>query len=437
MNKISLFILCISLSLAAPDKSIAETVGLYDILHQLEQTSPQLAVSRADANAATAGIAIAESQHWGRADIFARDTHYNNARLVNPISPPVNFATMAIDRNQLGYGVTFTLPIDISGRITADVRAQEYVSQAADYGVENSRLNLFAQAVFLYRSLQQIAGNKLALSSQQQVLTKHFNITQTAIRVGRSARVELLRIDAEIKAVEGRIAALDGDEARVRANLAALLNQQQFTTSVLVPDKTPAGVSLPEQKLLQDRPDMMSSNKQILAANEKLDGARREWLPSFSVQATTMRNQGYSAAGDNTWSVSGQLTWEIWDGGRRFAKADQAYAKKEAARQQHLLVHNRARAEFDAAGAAWKAANLQYQASQAGLEAAVATEKIQASRYRNGRLSSVDLLDAEAVLAQARSNLSSAMAAWWLADDQLNLAAGLAPRAYDRQTGSE
>jgi outer membrane protein TolC len=422
--------------LIAPAYSVADTVRLHDILHQLEQASPQLVASRADANAANAGVAIAESQYWGRADIFGRDTHYNNARLVNPISPPLNFATMAIDKNQFAYGTTFTLPIDINGRITADVRAQEHFSQAANHGVESSRLNLFAQAVSLYRALQQITGTQLALSSQQQALIKHYDITQTAIRVGRTARVELFRIDAEIKAVEGRVAALDGDEARVRANLAALLNQQQFTTAVLVPEKTPAGLSMPERKLLQDRPDMMSSNSQILAANERLEGARREWLPSFSVQATTMRNQGYSAIGDNTWSVTGQLTWEIWDGGRRFAHADQAYARKEAARQQHLLIHNRARAEFDATRAAWKAANLQYQAAQAGLKAAIETEKIQANRYRNGRLSSVDLLDAEAVLAQARSNLSSALAGWWLADDQLNLAAGRAPRAYDQETGS-
>ncbi len=436
VNKISLLILCTTLLLAAPANSVAETTSLHDILHQLEHTSPQLAASRADANAATAGVAVAKSQYWGRAEIFGQDMHYNNARLVNPITPPIDFTTMAIDRNQFGYGATFTLPVDINGRITAAVRAQEHVSQAADYGIESSRLNLFAQAVSLYRGLQQITGTRQALSSQRQALIKHHDITQTAIRVGRTARVELLRIDAEIKAVEGRIAALDGDEARLRANLAALLNQQQFATSVSAPDKAPAGLTLPERKLLQDRPDIMSSNSRIRAADESLKSARREWLPSFSIQATTMRNQGYTASGDNTWSVTGQLTWELWDGGRRFAHADQAHAKKEAARQQQLLIHNRARAEFDAARAAWKAAGLQYQAAQAGLEAAVETEQIQSDRYRNGRLSSVDLLDAEAALAQARSNLSSALAAWWLADDQLNLAAGRAPGAYDQETGS-
>jgi len=436
MNNISLFFLGIAILLVAPACSAAETASLHDILHQVERESPQLALSRADADAVTAGVAVARSQYWGRAEIFGRDTHYNNDRLVNPLSPPVNFAAMPADRNQFGYGATFTLPVDVSGRIAAGVRAQEHLSKAADYGINSSRLNLFSQAVLLYRGLQRIAGTSQALKSQRQALIKHYKITQTAIRVGRAARVELLRIDAEIKAVEGRIAALDGDEARFRSDIAALLNLQQFLLPVAIPGAVPSGLPPVENTELENRPDIMSSNSRIYAADENLESARRDWLPGFSVQATTMRNQGFSAAGDNTWSVTGQLTWEIWDGGRRFAHADQAYAKQEAARQQRLLIHNRAKAEFDATRAAWKAAKLQYQAAQAGLEASVETERIQADRYRNGRLSSVDLLDAESVLTQARSNLSSALAAWWLADDQLHLAAGRAPRAYDQETGS-
>jgi len=411
--------------------SIAEKPdGLHTILHQLEQVSPQLAISKANAGAAMAGVAIARSKYWGQVKVFGRDTHYNNSRLVNPLSPPINFATVAADRDQFAYGATLTLPVDINGKITANLRAQEHLGRSADYEVESSRLNLFAQAVSLYRGLQRIVGAREALISQQQALHKHYEITETGIRVGRLARVELLRIDAEAKAVEGRIAALDGDDARLRANLAALLNQQQFSAQVPLPDKTPAGFILPDHAALQLRSDIQSADSQIQAADENLSGARSQWLPSLSIQATSMRNQGYSAAGDNTWSVTGQLSWELWDGGRRFAQADQAHAKKEAARQHQLLIHNRAMAEFGAARAGWKAAELQYQAAQSGLKAAVETEHIQANRYRNGRLSSVDLLDAEAVLAQARSNVSSALTAWWLADDQLNLAVGKPPKAY-------
>ncbi|MDQ6988091.1 MAG: TolC family protein [Mariprofundaceae bacterium] len=423
----------LSLLLVPVSAAAQEATGLGRVLHQLELVSPQLSVSRAQAQAAQAGVVMARSKYWGHAEIFGRDTHYNSARLVNPISPPINFAVFATDSNQYTYGAALTLPVDIDGRITAVVRAQQHLSKAAAYHIEDARLVLFAQATSLYRGLQRLAGVRQALIRQQQALNKHRDITGAAIRVGRSARVELLRIDAEIKAVEGKTAALDGDTSRMRADLASLLNQRDFSASVAAADSEPVGLPTSEQQGLEKRPDIKSANSLIRAQDENINDARREWLPNFAVQAVASRNQGYAAAGDNTWSVSGQLTWQFWDGGRRFAHADQVRANREAARQQQLFVRNRARAERDAASAAWKAAHLQYEAAQAGLKAAAETEKIQSDRYKSGRLSAVDLLDAEAALSEARSNLSGAMADWWLADDQLHLAVGQAPAAYQRQ----
>jgi len=434
-----LFLVCLSFPLQLFG---AEAVSLGQVLHQLESDSPQLSASRAQADAASAGVTVAKSRYWGHAELFARDTHYNNARLVNPISPPINFSTFAVDRDQYGYGAVLTLPLDIDGRITAAVHAQEHMSQAAGFQVADMRLELFSQAVSLYRGLQRVAGSRQALQRQHQALLKHHDITMSAIRVGRLARVELLRIDAELKSVEGQIATLNGEESRLRAGLASLLNRKSFGMAVELSDALPRGMpslesSQPADEKLLLRPDVQGAVSMMRAQDENLKGARREWLPSLSVQAVTSRNQGYTAAGENTWSVTGQLTWQLWDGGRRFAHADQAQANREAARQQQIAVRNRARAELEAAMASWHAANLQFEAAQAGLKAAEETEKIQSERYRNGRLSVLDMLDAEAALSKARSNLSNAMANWWLADDQLHLAVGKEPAAYQQQAVEE
>ncbi len=85
-----------------PLSCMAEEVASFgSVLHQLESLSPQLTASKAQASAAKAGVAITRSQYWGHIEVFAQDTHYNNARLVSPISPPINLATAAIDKNQM------------------------------------------------------------------------------------------------------------------------------------------------------------------------------------------------------------------------------------------------------------------------------------------------------------------------------------------------
>ncbi len=408
----------------------SEIDGLATILHQLEQVSPQLSLDKSNIAASKAGVDKASSEYWGRITLYGKDIHYNNKRLISPLSPPVNLSQIAIDNNQYSYGANLFLPLDINGKITAKVRKQQHLSEAAQFTLANSRLQLFSQAVFLYRSLQQLSGVRVALKKQHEALRAHYQITETAISVGRSAKVELLRIEAEIKAVEGQLASVNGDDARLRANLAALLNQAQYTKFIAQARHTPTRLIQVKEDDLQQRPDIRRFNRLAKAEDESARVAYRDWLPSLSIQANVAGNSGYSGEGAGVWSVVGQLDWELWDGGRRMAQINQAKAKIQAVQEQKRLVTNRAKAEFDAAIAGWTASQLQYEAAQAGLQAAIETEKIQSIRYQSGRLSSVDLLDAESALAKARSNLSSAIATWWLADDQLNLALGREPQAY-------
>ncbi len=412
--------------------------GLGSLLHQVEQTAPQLHAASARADASSAGIRIAKSQYWGHGEVFGQTIHYNNDRLVNPIAFPPVLTRSLFDQNTYGIGAAYTLPLDVDGRIAAKVHAQEHLSQAAHQSAAQTRLALFAQTVSLYRGLQRLEGVKQAHLAHLKALQGHRKVTEISVEVGRIAAVELLRIKAEIKSVEGLLAGLNGDEVRLRATLGTLLNQAVFT------DKVETLSVAPEDQLssdngdesLKNRPDLMAANSITRAENDNLKGAKREWLPNLSLRAETLRNQGYTAIGANTWSVGAQVSWQFWDGGRRFANSDRALANKEAARQQYQSALNQARAELQSAMAGWQAASLQYQAATSGLKSATETERIQSDRFANGRISAVDLIDAEAALARARSDHTTALANWWLADDQLYLSRGHAPSAY-AQSGDQ
>jgi len=203
--------------------------GLGSLLHQVEQKAPQLHAASARADASSAGIRIAKSQYWGHGEVFGQTTHYNNDRLVNPIAFPPVLTRSLFDQNTYGIGAAYTLPLDVDGRIAAKVHAQEHLSQAAHQSAAQTRLALFAQTVSLYRGLQRLEGVKQAHLAHLKALQGHRKVTEISVKVGRIAAVELLRIEAEIKSVEGLLAGLNGDEVRLRATLGALLNQAVFT----------------------------------------------------------------------------------------------------------------------------------------------------------------------------------------------------------------
>ncbi len=415
---------------------LAEDLGT--LLHRAEAVAPRLQAVTARAEAARSGVEVARSQYWGHAELFARDAHYDHERLVGPISYPPVLSRSLFDRNTFAYGAALTIPIDIDRRIGARVQAQEHLSQAASAEIAQTRLELFGQVATLYRGLQRLTGLRDALEQQLTALEEHRRVTRAAVEAGRTAEVELLRIKAEIKSVEGRIAGLDGQDARLRASLGALLNTERYDGPVDPLSDRPGGLPTgPEHDALMNRPDLRSLEDLERSDSANLKGARREWLPNLALHAETLHNTGYTADGSHSWSVTAQLSWQFWDGGRRTAHTDQARARLDDTRWRYRTTLNGARAEIRSAEAAWKAASLQYEAAQLGLTAARDTEQIQSDRFANGRLSAVDLLDAEAALARARADLSTALADWWLDDDRLHIARGETPSAYDMEPSHE
>ncbi len=245
------------------------------------------------------------------------------------------------------------------------------------------------------------------------------------------SKVKLLQIQAEVQNIKGKIAGVLGDEARLRVGIAALINQNQFSETIEPLLTSPQPIeAISIENALQTRPDIQA-NLKIKEANQSLvKSAKSEWLPSFAIQANAQRDKGYDTATENSLSIMGVVRWNLWDGGQRSASIDQAQAKLQEADYKQRAAINKARAELVSAQAAWKSANQQYEAAKIGVEAAEETEKIQSDLYKNGRVSAVYLIDTESALALARANRASALANWWLADDQLMIVRGLAPSDY-------
>ena len=403
---------------------------LHAVLHQIDSDSPGLAAANSRAAAAAARLRASRSRYFGSASLVGDRIEFNNPRLVGPISPPIDIGNLTTDDSQFGFGLAMSLPLDINRRIGAVVGEQDELSKAAVHDAQNVRLFLFGRAVLLYRSLQELNGNRLALQSQLRSLEKNYQVTQTRVDVGRVARVELLRIDAERKAVTGQLAVLDGQEIGLRAAIGALLGQDDYPDTISTVTVAPRTLTVQNEYDVLQRPDVRAAERRVAAARQKLKGARREWFPNMQLQASKFRNGGLSAPHNDTWFVSLRLDWELWDGGRRTATIDSAKAGLMALSSDLSARRYQSRQEMDAAVASWRAAKLQYDSAIAGLSAATETQRIQSDRFQAGRISAADLVDAEAAMAAAMATKTSAMARWWLADDRARLAAGLVPTAY-------
>lgn len=409
----------------------AQTANLGQVLHDVEKRAPALKAAHAGTDVFKAKRRVARSPFLGEIDAFAHSFHFNDNRLTRPISPPISLPALTFDDNQIGYGGTVQLPLDINGKIRNRFHASSHQARASEANTENFRLVLLNRAALLYRGLERIAGQREALQKQIEALQGHIKVATTAIEVGRIAPVERLRLVAELRAVEGRLAGLNGAEAGLRARLAALLEQEAFSDSVAPPSREPVYFAAPADSI-EHRPDVQAAKELEDAAHSGVKAAWGAFFPDFFASFTWLQNQGYdgSGSGDPTWQIAIQARLPLWTGGRRQAQVQEAKAQRRAAQYQMKAIMDNANAEQVAARGEWKAAQAQYRAAQSAVEAAAEVTRIQTDRFDQGRLSATDLVDAEAALAGARSELAASLARWWQADDALRLAMGMTPAAY-------
>jgi len=420
--------LLVAVLLALSGPAVAEE--LTEVLRRVEAYAPALQAATADARAGEEAVRQARGRFFGELTAFVRDSHFNDPRLTEVLSPPLDIGALPFDDDQIGYGVNGRLPLDVNGRLGAGLRAARADAASARADAADVRLRLLHDTARLYRGLQQLAGQRDALERQLEALEAHLRVAETAVRIGRIARVELLRLAAEREGVRGNLAVLDGLAAGLRARLSALMGVERFTDNVDVATGFPEGPRAAGS--LAARPDVIASGERANAAEAGIRSARAERLPELTIEGTWERNQGYSGVGgDATWQVLLTARVSLWDGSVRRRGVWRARARHEAAEQRLNAQRDAARADLAAAKASWNAARVRLEATVAAVEAADETARIQADRFAAGRLSAADLVDADAALASARADLAQARTDWWQADDAWRLALGEPPGAYE------
>lgn len=387
-----------------------------------QASSPAVALTGAAAAAASTRAAW-----FGKVDAYATSQHYNDPRLTRAITLPPNVAAYPFSADQFGYGLNAQLPIDLSGQIAAEVDAARARAAGAQWSAADMRLRALLQGATLYRNLQALAGQRQALDRQLQSLKTSERVAEAGLKVGNIARVDLLRVQAAVAAVQAQIAGADGQERKVRAQLAALMGVPGFEAAVPAPDSGPThfpanGNVLP--------PSIQTAQSALQASQDKVRAAQRAMLPQFAATGGWNRN---AVHWDNrpvdTWQFNLGVTFNLWSGGAQTAAVDAAQAAANQAQQQLQAAQDNLRAARDGAVALWNAQDQSWRAAESGLRAAAESARIEQDRFKHGLGSATDLIAAEAALASAHASVASALAGWWQADDALRYAYGEPPAA--------
>jgi outer membrane protein TolC len=163
------------------------------------------------------------------------------------------------------------------------------------------------------------------------------------------------------------------------------------------------------------------------AREQAADASRRPQLAvngGYDYASPNPRFFPRSDAWEDSWDVSVNVSWTLWDGGRRSAERAEAVAATRAAesrmgefdRTLGFEVRQR-RLELESSRAAIAAA-------EDGLRAATEALRVVRERFSAGVVTSTDVLDAEVAMLQAGLDRTRALASARLAEARLRRAVG-------------
>lgn len=318
------------------------------------------------------------------------------------------------ERDNESYSVQVAVnafEIDLFGRVRSSTRADLNRYLATEAGARATRLTLVGDIAEAW--LNHAADSSLLKIAQDTAANAQRNVELTRARLegGVAPRTDL-------RQAETIMATAQADVARLRSVVAQDVNALQLLSGAPVDPALLAGsidevanaVALPAAGLssavLLNRPDVISAEYSLRAANAEIGAARAALFPTVSITGAA----GYasealsSLIGNRAFNSSygPAVTWPFFRGGAGLAALDASHAQKAAA----VASYERAiQAAFrETADALARNGTIEDQAAavRLRLDAAADTYRLAEARYRGGVDPFLASLDAQRTLYSAR-----------------------------------
>jgi outer membrane protein len=179
-----------------------------------------------------------------------------------------------------------------------------------------------------------------------------------------------------------------------------------------------------EAGALEARTELDELDLRIRQAKEGEHFAWLEFLPQISVIGSWEHNAGSAFAQTDSWFVGLFATWDLWDWGTRYASVNQARARTRKARAGRDKARDGIRLETRAAHVAVDTATEALAVAEKAVVQAQENFRIEGLRFEAQDNTTFDVIDAEALLTQARAQRETALFDYLIADAALRRAMG-------------
>jgi outer membrane protein len=422
------------LMLVAMPVAAQETLTLDEAIARSLAHSARLAeldARRAGADAVEAGRAAAKLPIISAQAGYTRTNHVDAFLLAAPGRLPQVLYPDVPDNYRARIDLQW--PIYTAGRADALERAARAEGNAVGEEREAARADLRFEVTQAFWALVTARETEHVLQRSLERFDLHVRDLQARLDQGFISPHELL--SAQAHRSRQRLMAIEAATLRqtADANLRRLIGGGALPIVPAVSANRPAADPPASEPIPVLRPERRALEFRLEAAQDRETAAAAAGKPQFAVGG------GYDFARPNprifprveqwepSWDASINLSWTLWDGGRRSAERAEAAAASRAVEARIAEFDRQATFELQSRRFEVASALAGIETAAEGVRAAQEARRVLDERYRVGVATSTEVVDAEIALLQAELDRTRATASLRVAEAGLIRAAGKRP----------
>jgi NodT family efflux transporter outer membrane factor (OMF) lipoprotein len=367
--------------------------------------------------------ALEEQVSISNQNVLAAEAQFREARAAVRIARSSLFPTVAASPSivnsraplsgVLTSSTAYELPVDVSyqadiwGSIRHSVRASAETAQASAALLENARLSYQAELAQDYFQLRGTDGEKELLETTVKSYQEYLKLTQDRFNSGVASGSDVAQAQTQLNTARAQLIDYDVARAQYEHAIAVLTGKAPAELSVtqrpikITPPPVPVGLP---STLLERRPDIAASERQMAAANEQIGIAKAAYYPTLTLSGSAGVESSqflkWISWPGRFWSVGPQAAETLFDAGRRRATLNQSVAAFDATVANYRQTVLTAFQQVEDYLAALRVLENEARAEDEAVKAAQNSLDISTYQYKAGTVNYLTVITEQAILLQ-------------------------------------
>ncbi len=347
-----------------------------------------------------------------------------------------------IDADNFEFSLTATQPLFTGWRLTA-------LRELASLGVDTAKIKKDTVIQDLVLNVKEayfgiLKAEKLEKVAKQAVeqLEAHLRVAQAFYEEGIIAKNELLQTEVQMaQARQNLIKA--SNFAELAKSLFNKLLRRGLDAKVEIEDILDyQAIALTLEQCLEraelQRSEIKELSMNILYAEKGVELSKSSYYPTVALAANYQRESDEALLGADTgedadvWTLTLKVEWTFWEWGKK--KSDVSASRAAVARLKYLLrdLKDSIQLQVKEAYLNLREAEKNIQVARTAVVQAEENFRMNEERYKQQVATSTDVLDAQTLLTQARSNFFNALSEHNIAWARLERAMGIGYEAGEQ-----